>query len=158
MAGWWTEFPKYIVSLMKAWFGEHATRENDWCYDYLPHLTGDHSHMTTYAAMADGLVKGYFIMGENPLVGSMNGGFQREAMRKLDWLVVRDLQLIETAEFWRSAPEIERGRSPARKTFPAEVFFFPAAAHAEKDGTFTNTQRLLQWACTRQSIRRSAIA
>ncbi len=135
--GWWTEFPKYIVSLMKAWFGEHATRENDWCYDYLPRLTGDHSHMTTYAAMADGAVKGYFVMGENPVVGSMNGGFQREAMRKLDWLVVRDFQLIETAEFWKSAI--------GREDIATEVFFFPAAAHTEKDGTFTNTQRLLQW-------------
>ncbi len=142
--GWWTEFPKYIVSLMKAWFGEHATRENDWCYDYLPRLTGDHSHMTTYAAMADGVVKGYFIMGENPVVGSMHGGFQREAMRKLEWLVVRDFQLIETAEFWRNAAEIERGEVRP-EDIPTEVFFFPAAAHTEKDGTFTNTQRLLQW-------------
>ena len=54
------------------------TKENDWCFDYLPRLTGDHSHMTTYAAMADGGVKGYFVMGENPVVGSMNGGFQRK--------------------------------------------------------------------------------
>jgi formate dehydrogenase major subunit len=136
--GWWTEFPKYIVSLMKAWFGEHATAENDWCYDYLPRLTGDHSHMTSYAAMADGVVKGYFVMGENPVVGSMNGGFQRDALRKLDWLVVRDFQLIETAEFWREG-------ETAPEDINTEVFFFPAAAHTEKDGTFTNTQRLLQW-------------
>jgi formate dehydrogenase major subunit len=143
-SGWWTQFPKYLVSLMKAWYGDHARAENDWCYDYLPRLTGDHSHMTTYAAMADGVVKGYFVMGENPLVGSMNGGFQHEAMRKLDWLVVRDFRLIETAEFWRSAPEIERGEVRP-EDIPTEVFFFPAAAHTEKDGTFTNTQRLLQW-------------
>jgi formate dehydrogenase major subunit len=142
--GWWTEFPKYIVSLMKAWYGEHATSENDWCYDYLPLLTGDHSHMTTYAAMADGLVKGYFVVGENPVVGSMNGGFQRAAMRKLEWLVVRDFQLIETAEFWKSSPENERGEVRS-EDIQTEVFFFPTAAHTEKDGTFTNTQRLLQW-------------
>jgi formate dehydrogenase major subunit len=133
--GWWTEFPKYMVSLLKAWWGEHATRENKWCFDYLPHLTGDHSHMTTYAAMADGVVKGFFVMGENPVVGSMNGGFQREALARLDWLVVRDFSLIETAEFWREHPE----------AIQTEVFFFPAAAHTEKDGSFTNTQRLLQW-------------
>jgi formate dehydrogenase major subunit len=133
--GWWTEFPKYIVSLLKAWYGEHATRENDWCYGYLPRLTGDHSHMTTYAAMADGLVKGYCIIGENPVVGSMNGGFQTAAMRKLEWLVVRDFALTETANFWKEAPE----------EIQTEVFFFPAAAHTEKDGSFTNTQRLLQW-------------
>lgn len=142
--GWWTQFPKYFVSLLKAWYGDHASSENDWCYDYLPRITGDHSHMTTYAAMADGLVKGYFIMGENPVVGSMNGGFQRAAMSKLDWLVVRDFQLIETAEFWKTAPEIERGEVRP-EDISTEVFFFPAAAHTEKEGTFTNTQRLLQW-------------
>ncbi len=142
--GWWTEFPKYMVSLLKAWFGEHATRDNHWGYDYLPHLTGDHSHMTTYAAMADGVVKGFFVMGENPVVGSMNGAFQREAMRKLDWLVVRDFQITETAEFWKTAPEIERGEVRP-EDIATEVFFFPAAAHTEKDGSFTNTQRLLQW-------------
>ena len=134
--GWWTQFPKYMISLLKAWYGSHATYETDWCYDYLPRLTGDHSHMTTYAAMADGVVKGYMIMGENPVVGSMNGGFQRSAMSKLEWLVVRDFQLIETAEFWKN----ERPEDIA-----TEVFFFPAAAHTEKDGSFTNTQRLLQW-------------
>jgi len=133
--GWWTEFPKYIVSLLKAWWGEHASAENGWCFDYLPRLTGDHSHMTTYAAMADGVVKGYFIMGENPTVGSMNGNFQMEAMGRLEWMVLRDFSLIETAEFWKADPA----------AIQTEVFFFPAAAHTEKDGSFTNTQRLLQW-------------
>jgi formate dehydrogenase major subunit len=143
-SGWWGEFPKYIVSMMKAWFGEAATQENDFCYDYLPTLTGDHSHMNTVVDMADGTVKGYFVMGENPVVGSMNGALQREALRKLDWLVVRDFQLTETADFWREAPEIERGEVKS-KDIGTEVFFFPAAAHTEKDGSFTNTQRLLQW-------------
>lgn len=142
--GWWSEFPKYAVSLLKAYWGDAAREDNDWCFDYLPQLTGDHSHMVTYAAMADGVVKGYFIMGENPVVGSMNGAFQREAMRKLDWLVVRDFQLIETAEFWRDAPEIRRGEVRP-EDIGTEVFVFPAAAHTEKDGSFTNTQRLLQW-------------
>jgi formate dehydrogenase major subunit len=143
-SGWWSEFPKYIVSLLKAWFGDAAKEDNDWCYDYLPHISGDHSHMTTVVDMADGNLKGYFVMGENPTVGSMNGALQRKALRELDWLVVRDLNLIETAEFWRTAPEIESGevRPEGIKT---EVFFFPAAAHTEKSGTFTNTQRLLQW-------------
>jgi formate dehydrogenase major subunit len=143
-SGWWVEFPKYAVSLLKAWFGEHATRENDYCYDLIPRLTGDHSHMTTTVAMADGAVNGYFIMGENPTVGSMHGALHRKAMRKLDWLVVRDFAPTETAEFWREAPEIERGEVRP-EDIDTEVFFFPAAAHTEKDGTFTNTQRLLQW-------------
>jgi formate dehydrogenase major subunit len=142
--GWWSEFPKYIVSLLKAYFGEAATKENDYCYDYLPHLTGDHSHMSTVTEMADGKLTGYFVMGENPTVGSINGALHRKAMRELDWMLVRDFSLIETAEFWRDAPEIESGEiSPT--DIKTEVFFFPAATHTEKDGTFTNTQRLLQW-------------
>jgi formate dehydrogenase major subunit len=143
-SGWWGEFPKYFVSLMKAWYGEAAQKDNDWCYNYLPMLTGDHSHMNTVVDMVDGAVKGYFVMGENPTVGSMNGALQREGLRKLDWLVVRDFQLIETADFWRSAPEIERG-DVRSEDIGTEVFFFPAASHVEKEGTFTNTQRLLQW-------------
>ncbi|CAN5564771.1 molybdopterin-dependent oxidoreductase [soil metagenome] len=143
-SGWWGEFPKYIVSLLKAYFGERATAENDYCFDYLPRLTGDHSHMSTVSEMADGQLKGYFVMGENPSVGSMNGALQRKGLRALEWMVVRDFHLIETAEFWRSAPEIESGEVRT-EDIETEVFFFPAASHTEKDGTFTNTQRLLQW-------------
>ena len=142
--GFWSEFPSYFVSLMKAWFGDAVSRENDWGFKWLPAVTGDHSHMTTVADMADGKVKGYFVMGENPVVGSMNGALHRKGMAKLDWLVVRDFALTETADFWRTAPEIANG-DVRSEDIGTEVFFFPAAAHTEKDGSFTNTQRLLQW-------------
>jgi formate dehydrogenase major subunit len=134
-SGWWSEFPKYAVSILKAYWGDNATADNDWCYDHLPRLTGDHSHMVTVADMADGKLSGYFVMGENPVVGSMHGKLHRQGMRNLDWLVVRDFALIETAEFWRDDPS----------GIATEVFFFPAATHTEKDGTYTNTQRLLQF-------------
>ena len=143
-SGWWGEFRKYSVSLLKAWYGDAATAENEYCFRHLPAMTGDHSHMNTVANMAEGGVKGYFVMGENPVVGTVNGALHRKGLRALDWLVVRDLQLIETAEFWRDAPEIQRGEVRPEE-IGTEVFFFPAAAHTEKDGTFTNTQRLLQW-------------
>ena len=143
-AGFWSEFPAYFVSLMKAWFGDAATRENDWGFPWLPSVSGDHSHMVTVADMAQGKVKGYLVMGENPVVGSMNGAYQREGLRKLEWLVVRDFALTETADFWRTAPEIEDGRIRPEE-IGTEVFFFPAAAHTEKDGSYTNTQRMLQW-------------
>jgi len=143
-SGWWAEFPKYAVSLLKAWFGPNATEDNGWCYGHLPRLTGDHSHMTTVADMADGKVKGYFVVGENPPVGSMHGSLHRKGLRALDWLVVRDFAPNETSEFWRTAPEIDRGEVRT-EDIRTEVFFFPAAAHTEKDGHFTNTQRLLQW-------------
>ena len=143
-SGWWGEFRKYSVSLMKAWYGDAARAENGYCFDYLPAINGDHSHMNTVAEMADGAVQGYFVMGENPVVGTVNGPLHREGLRALEWLVVRDFQLTETAEFWREAPEIQRGEVRT-EDIATEVFFFPAAAHTEKDGSFTNTQRLLQW-------------
>jgi formate dehydrogenase major subunit len=143
-SGWWTEFPKYAVSLLKAWFGDAATKKNDWCYGHLPRIGGDHSHMTTVADMADGDVEGYFILGQNPTVGSMHGALHRKGLRELKWLVVRDFAPNETAEFWRDAPEIARGEVRP-EDIETEVFFFPAAAHTEKNGSFTNTQRLVQW-------------
>jgi len=143
-SGWWGEFRKYAVSLQKAWYGDAATPANGWAFKNLPAMTGDHSHMNTVAEMADGTVKGYFVMGENPVVGTVNGAMHREGLRQLEWLVVRDFQLTETADFWREAPEIQRGEVRPEE-IGTEVFFFPAAAHTEKDGSFTNTQRLLQW-------------
>ncbi len=143
-SGWWSNFDNYIVSLLKAYFGEAATATNDFCYDYLPQMSGDHSHMTTVAAMRDGAVKGYFVIGENPVVGSMHGALHRAAARQLMWCVVRDFALTESAEFWRTGPEFDRGEVRPEDC-QTEVFFFPAATHSEKDGSFTNTQRLLQW-------------
>ena len=143
-SGWWSEMPKYMVSLLKAWFGDAATRDNDFLFDRLPFVSGDHSHLATIATMADGKIDGYFVMGENPVVGTVGGPLQRKGLRALKWLVVRDFAPTETAEFWRVAPEIDRGEIHSRD-IQTEVFFFPAAAHTEKDGSFTNTQRLLQW-------------
>jgi formate dehydrogenase major subunit len=143
-AGYWANMGAYAVSLLKAWWGDAATPENDFCFDHLPRLSGDHSYYTSLAGMVDGTVKGLFVMGENPTVGAANGGYNRAALRNLDWLVVRDLVEIETAAFWRDAPEIESGEvAPA--DIATEVFFLPGASHVEKKGTFTNTQRLLQW-------------
>ena len=108
-AGYWANMGAYTVSLLKAWWGDAATAENDFCFDHLPRLTGDHSYYTSLAGMVDGTVKGLFVMGENPTVGAANGGYNRAALRGLDWLVVRDLVEIETAAFWHDAPEIETG-------------------------------------------------
>ena len=142
--GFWGHMDAYTVSLLKAWWGEAATAQNDFCFDYLPRITGDHSAYQTVLDMLDGKVKGYFVVGENPAVGSANSALHRKAMAKLDWLVVRDLFEIESASFWKDGPEIETGEL-VTTAIPTEIFFPPAASHTEKDGTFTNTQRLLQW-------------
>jgi formate dehydrogenase major subunit len=142
--GFWGNMSAYTVSLLKAWWGSKATPENDFCFDYLPRITGDHSIYPTVLGMLDGSVKGFMVVGQNPAVGSANSGLHRRAMAKLDWLVVRDFVETESAAFWYDSPEVEAGElDPAR--IGTEVFFMPAAAHTEKDGSFTNTQRLLQW-------------
>jgi formate dehydrogenase major subunit len=142
--GFWGNTKEYMVSMLKAWWGDAATEDNDFCFDHLPRITGDHSNYQTVLDMLDGKVRGYLLLGENPAVGSAHGKLQRLAMSKLDWLVVRDLNLIESATFWHEGPEIETGELRTQD-IGTEVFFLPAASHVEKDGSFTNTQRLLQW-------------
>jgi formate dehydrogenase major subunit len=142
--GFWGLKRAYAVSLMKAWFGEHATADNDYCLPDLPRLTGDHGTYRTVLDMIEGNVRGYVLWGQNPAVGSAGGRLQRLALAKLDWLVVRDLTVIESASFWQDSPEIATGEL-ATERIGTEVFFLPAASHVEKDGSFTNTQRMLQW-------------
>ncbi len=142
--GFWANMRSYMVSLLKAWWGPAATPENDFCYGYLPRLTGSHGTYETVLAQLAGDCSGYFLFGENPAVGSANGRLQRLGMSKLDWLVVRDFSLIESATWWKDGPEIETGEMRT-EDIGTEVFFLPAAAHTEKNGSFTNTQRMLQW-------------
>ncbi len=140
---YWGNYPKFAVSYLKAQFGAAATAENDYGYDYHPKITGDHSHMPMMLDMAAGKIKGFFVMGQNPAVGGQNARLQRKALAKLDWMVVRDYFETETAAFWRNSPEVLSGElKPA--DIKTEVFFLPAAAVAEMEGSFTNTQRLLQ--------------
>ena len=143
-AGWWGKTDTYIVSLLKAWWGAYATEENEFCFDYLPRIDKDNSNYWTVQQMLEGNVKGYIVAGENPAIGSANGKAQRLGLAELDWLVVRDLVEIETASFWHDSPEIETGELET-ESIGTEVFFLPASSHLEKDGSFTNTQRLLQW-------------
>jgi formate dehydrogenase major subunit len=142
--GFWRNADAYIVSLLKEYWGDAATPENDFCYDYLPRLTGDHGTYRTVMNMVDGEVFGYFLLGQNPAVGSAHGKLQRLGLANLDWLVVRDLAMIESATFWKDSPEVETGEIVPERC-RTEVFFFPAASHVEKEGTFTQTQRMLQW-------------
>ncbi|MCU1615562.1 MAG: molybdopterin dinucleotide-binding region [Frankiales bacterium] len=143
-AGFWGNKRAYTVSLLKAWWGDAAQPVNDFCFDYVPKINGDHSSYRSVADMIEGKVHGYFLVGENPAVGHPNSRMNRFGLANLDWLVVRDLQMIESATFWKQAPEIETGEL-APETIGSEVFFMPAASHVEKEGTFTQTQRMLQW-------------
>jgi formate dehydrogenase major subunit len=142
--GFWSGMDSYLVSLLKAWWGDAATADNDFRFGWLPKLTGSHATYDTVLEQLEGRCKGYFLMGENPAVGSANAKMQRLGMANLDWLVVRDFSLIESATWWKDGPEIETGELRT-EDIATEVFFLPAAAHTEKSGSFTNTNRMLQW-------------
>jgi formate dehydrogenase major subunit len=143
-SGWWSNLPKYAVSLLKAWFGDAATAENDYGFESLPKITGNHSHFPTMLRALDGGLDGLFLMGQNPAVGSMHAGLQRRALANIKWVVVRDLVEVESATFWRDSPEVRDGELKT-EDIQTEVFLMPAASHVEKAGTFTNTQRLIQF-------------
>ena len=140
---YWANMPKFLVSYFKSMYGDAATPENQFGYDWHPKITGDHSHMPMFVAMADGRVKGMLCIGQNPAT-SLNAGLERKGMRQLEWLVVKDNFLTETATFWSRAPEIKAGEVKPEDV-ATEVFFFPSAQVAETEGSFTNTQRMLQW-------------
>jgi formate dehydrogenase major subunit len=143
--GWWSNLPAYMKSLLRAWYGEAADDPTSDCgYRWIPKITGDHSHLVTSYAMLDGKIKGYFLFGQNPAAGSTNSRMQRKALEQLDWMVVLDLYEIESAAFWykEATPHLDRVDPSKIKT---EVFLLPAAACTEKAGSFTNTQRVIQW-------------
>jgi formate dehydrogenase major subunit len=138
----WANTPKFMVSYLKSMYGEAATRDNEFGYQWHPRIIGDHSHMAMFAAMADGRVKGMLCIGQNPAT-SLNASLERRGLSKLEWLVVKDNWVTETATFWKQAPEVKSGQVKPQDIW-TEVFFFPSSQIAEYEGTFTNTQRMLQ--------------
>src|SRR4029450_12401318 len=132
--------PKLSVSLLRAFYGDSATTDNEFGYHWLPkRASADaYSHQHMFVDMYHGKIQGFLADGQHPAVGGPNATPARDAMAKLEWMVVADIFLTETAEFWK-AP----GISP--KDIKTEVFFMPMAPAAEKDGSLTNTMRLIQW-------------
>ena len=139
-ANWLSNYPKYITSLLKAWYGDASKKENDFGFHYLPKLeTGkNYSWISLFETMATGKIKGLLAWGQNPAVAGPNSNMERQALAKLEWLVASDLWMTETMEFWR-AP----GVNPA--TINTEVFVLPALGSFEKEGSVTNSSRWMQW-------------
>ena len=139
--GYWVNKPKFLTSLLKAWWGNYAIRANDFCYDYLPKISGG---IDTYAwiglfhAMYNGTIKGLWIMGQNPAVGGPNARFERKALENLEWMVVQEVVHTETTEFWK-APDVDPS------AIDTEVFVLPAADAMEKEGTIVTSGRLIQY-------------
>ncbi len=145
--GWWSNTPAYMRSFLHAWYGDAANEDDGNCsYRLIPKIVGDHSHLVTSYQMLDGKVKGYLLFGQNPAAGSTNSRMQRKALEQLDWMVVRDLYEVESAAFWYKQPGYGPDTSPVDSSkIKTEIFLLPVAATTEKQGTFTNTQRMLQW-------------
>ncbi len=142
-AGFWINKPKFFVSLLKAFWGDAARKENDFAYDYLPKVgTGfqgaGYGWLSIFENMAAGGIKGLLVWGMNPAISSSNLNQTYAALGKLDWLVAFDLFESDTAAFWKRP-----GATP--KDIKTEVFLFPAAASLEKEGSITNSGRWLQW-------------
>ncbi len=141
-ANWWSNYPKYIVSLLKAWYGDAANSGNDFGFHYLPKIQAgqNYTHIALFEAMDKGNIKGLMVWGQNPAVGGPDANLERRAMDKLDWMVVADMWHTETANFWKR-PDA-RGREAEIKT---EVFLLPAVGSFEKEGSVTNSGRWMQW-------------
>ena len=139
---YWQNYAKFHVSLMKAWWGDAATAENHWGYDYLPKLDKMYDMLQAYELMADGKMNGYICQGFNPLAAAPNKAKMTEGFSKLKFLVVMDPLATETSEFWKNFGEHHDVDSSKIQT---EVFRLPTSCFAEEDGALTNSSRWLQW-------------
>jgi len=134
---WWQHTPKYVVSLLKAWW---PNIDHNTSYHYLPRVKSgaNYTHIGMFEAMGEGNIKGLWVWGQNPAVGGPNSNGERDALSKLKWLVVADIWMNETAEFWKRP-----GANP--EEIDTEVFVLPAAASYEKQGSISNSGRWAQW-------------
>ena len=141
--GYYTNKPKFIVSSLKEWFGDAATVDNDYGYDWWPKVpskTGDvdYTHISTFELMQQGVIKGYFNWGMNPCHSAPNAGNVRRSMANLDWLVVADQVITESASFWK-APDMNA------EEIDTTVYYLPCALIYEKPGIILNSGRWIQY-------------
>lgn len=135
---YWGNYPRFFVSQMKAWFGDHATPENEYAYDYLAKPHQDATWLSLWDEAYRGRLEGFITLGFNPLLAGPDVPRLLDAMSKLRWMVVIDPFMLDSAEFWR-AP----GMVP--EDVETEVLYLPATHWIERDGSFTNSGRWAQW-------------
>jgi formate dehydrogenase major subunit len=138
---YWSNTPKFAVSFLKAMYGAAATKQNDWAFHYLPKIDRNYSWVNIWNDMYEGKVKGLFAFGMNGVMIGPDSQKNIDALKKADWLVVCEIYPDETSEFWR-APGIS---TEEMKKINTTVYRLPGAGFAEKDGTFVNSARWLQW-------------
>jgi formate dehydrogenase major subunit len=138
---YYSNTPKFTVSFMKAMYGDAATKQNGWAFDYLPKVDRDYSWVNLWNNMYNGLIKGLFAFGMNGVAIGPDSKKNIDALKKAEFLVVGEIYPDETSEFWRS-PGISQEEMKQIKT---TVYRLPCAGFAEKDGSFTNSARWLLW-------------
>src|SRR5262249_26705669 len=138
---YWSNTPKFAVSFLKALYGDAATKQTDWAFAYLPKVDRNYSWVSIWDNMYNGMVKGLFAFGMNAVAIGPDTKKNIDALKKAGWLVVGEIYPDETSEFWRS-PGIS---TEEMKKIQTTVYRLPCAGFAEKDGTFTNSSRWLQW-------------
>ncbi len=139
---YWQNYNKFFVSFMKAWWGDAATADNHWGYDYLPKLDKLYDMLQTFELMYQGKMTGYICQGFNPLAAAPNKAKMNDALAKLKFLVIMDPLATETSEFWRNFGE-HNDVDPSK--IHTEVFRLPTSCFAEEYGALTNSSRWLQW-------------
>ena len=137
---WWGNRPKYITSYLKAIYGDKATKENDFGYDWLPKVDEgtNYSWLNLFDQMFKGKFEGFFAWGQNPACSGANANKVRNAMANLKWMVNVNLYDNETGSFWK-------GPGMDTKAIQTEVFMLPCASSIEKEGSVSNSSRLAQW-------------
>jgi len=138
---YWSNTPKFAVSFLKAMYGDAAKKDNDWAFHYLPKIDRQYSWAQIWEDMYQGHIKGLLAFGMNGVAIGPNAQKNIDALKKADWLVVCEIYPDETSEFWKS-PGITQDQM---KQIPTTVYRLPGAGFAEKDGTFVNSARWLQW-------------
>jgi formate dehydrogenase major subunit len=139
---YWQNYPKFHVSLMKAWYGKAATKENNWAFDYLPKIDKAYDMMAVFQAMSEGKVTGYVVQGFNPLASAPHKDKLIEGLSKLKYLVSIDPLVTETSNFWQNRGEFNKVDPSKIQT---EVFRLPSSCFAEEDGSLVNSGRTLVW-------------
>ena len=138
---YWSNTPKFAVSFLKAMYGDAARKENDWAFHYLPKIDRRYSWAEIWDDMYKDHVKGLLAFGMNGVAIGPNSTKNIDALKKAEWLVVCEIYPDETSEFWKSP-----GITPEEmKQIQTTVYRLPGAGFAEKDGTFVNSARWLQW-------------
>jgi formate dehydrogenase-N alpha subunit len=135
-------FPKWHTSLMKAYYGDAATAENDYAYDWIPKRDGGYDILHMFELMHQGKMNGFLVQGFNPIAAVPNKKKLSSALAKLKYLVVMDPLETETSEFWKNFGPLNDVDPKAIQT---EVFRFPTSCFAEETGTFTNSSRVIAW-------------